>query len=89
LFFSESPYLQCDIPAIVLVLVILQHQLNHKIALHDKGDFLVDDRWVIEVGGKSKSEKQIRGENEAFLAVDDIKTGFGKKIPLYLFGLLY
>ncbi len=61
----------------------------HKVLLHDKGDFLVDDLFTIEVGGKGKNDKQIRGVDDAYLAVDDISIGFGKKIPLYLFGLLY
>lgn len=61
----------------------------HKVAFHDKGDFLIDDNWIIEVGGKGKNDKQIRREKEAYLAVDDIKIGFGNKIPLYLFGFLY
>ncbi len=62
---------------------------KHKVSLHDRGDFLVDERWIIEVGGKSKDDRQIKGEKEAFIAVDDTKIGFGIKIPLYLFGLLY
>ena len=61
----------------------------HKIALHDKGDFIIDEKWIIEVGGKGKNNKQIRGEKEAYLAVDHVKIGFGNKIPLYLFGFLY
>lgn len=67
------------------------NQVNslHQIQLHDKGDFLVDNKYIVEVGGKGKNDKQIRGESEAYLAVDDITIGFGKKIPLYLFGLLY
>ena len=43
----------------------------------------------MEVGGKGKNDKQIKGEQEAYLVLDDIKIGFGKKIPLYLFGFLY
>ncbi len=61
----------------------------HKVSLHDRGDFLVDDQWVIEVGGSGKTEKQIQNLSDAYLAIDDIKAGFGKKIPLYLFGFLY
>jgi len=61
----------------------------HKITAYDKGDFLVDDKYVVEVGGKGKTGKQIQGEENAYLAIDDTKIGFGKKIPLYLFGLLY
>lgn len=61
----------------------------HKILLHDTADFLVDDKYIIEVGGKGKNDKQIRGKQDAYLAIDDIDIGFGNKIPLYLFGLLY
>lgn len=61
----------------------------HKVSIHDKGDFFVDDKWILEVGGKGKNNKQIWGEELAFLALDDIKIGYGNRIPLYLFGLLY
>ncbi len=61
----------------------------HKTSLHDKGDFLIDDQWVIEVGGRGKNGKQIKGLNKAYLAIDDIKVGVFNKIPLYLFGFLY
>jgi len=61
----------------------------HKTSLHDKGDFLVEDQWVFEVGGRGKNNEQIKGLNKAYLVVDDIKIGVFNKIPLYLFGLLY
>ena len=62
---------------------------QHKVDLHDKGDFLIDDLYVIEVGGKTKNDEQIRGVDHSYLAIDNIEIGFGKRIPLYLFGLLY
>ena len=67
------------------------NQLNglQKIRLHDKGDFIIDDQWIMEVGGKNKNDYQVRNESNAFLALDDMKVGFDRKIPLYLFGLLY
>ena len=52
-----------------------------------KGDFLVNDQWVFEVGGKDKSWKQIEGKG--YVAADDIEIGFRHKIPLWLFGFLY
>lgn len=61
----------------------------HKVSLHDKGDFIIDDQWIIEVGGSGKNDEQIRGLKEAYLAADGIKVGFANKIPLYLFGFLY
>ena len=55
----------------------------------DRGDFLVDDRYIFEIGGKNKSFKQIKDIKNSFIAVDDIEIGFKNKIPLWLFGFLY
>jgi len=52
-------------------------------------DFLVDDKYYLEVGGKTKTKKQLGDKEEAFVVADDIEIGFGNKIPLYLFGFLY
>jgi len=60
-----------------------------QISAAHKGDFLVNQRLTFEVGGKGKTSQQIRGEKEAYLAVDSIEVGAGKKIPLWLFGFLY
>ena len=54
-----------------------------------KGDFLIDNKYTFEIGGKNKSFKQIKDISNSFLAVDDIETGIGNKIPLWLFGFLY
>lgn len=61
----------------------------HKINIHSAADFLVDDRLLFEVGGKNKMERQIKDETDAFLALDEIETGYKNRIPLYLFGFLY
>lgn len=52
------------------------------------GDFLVDG-ITIEVGGKNKSSRQVKDVESYLVAADDIETGFGKKIPLWLFGFMY
>ena len=54
-----------------------------------EGDFLVDNEIVFEIGGKRKSGRQLRGDKHAYIAADDIETGFASKIPLWLFGFLY
>ncbi len=54
-----------------------------------KGDFLVDNNFLFEVGGKGKTFDQIKDVPNSFLAVDDTETGFGNRIPLWMFGLLY
>lgn len=53
------------------------------------GDFLVDNRFTIEIGGRNKTRKQLKGYPEAFVAADDIEYGHGQTIPLWLFGFLY
>lgn len=62
---------------------------GYSIKLHDQGDFIIEGKTVIEVGGKSKDFRQIHSLKEAYLAIDNIEIGFGKKIPLYVFGFLY
>ena len=53
------------------------------------GDFLIDDRYIVEIGGKNKSFNQIKDIENSFIIADDIEVGFGAKIPLWLFGFLY
>ena len=54
-----------------------------------QGDFLVDERWLFEVGGSGKTFAQIRNIPDSYLAVDDMEVGLGNRIPLWMFGLLY
>ncbi|MFW6095926.1 MAG: AAA family ATPase, partial [Bacteroidota bacterium] len=68
---------------------ISQLSLDHRVSLPAKGDFLVDERYVFEVGGENKTLKQIQGISGAYLAKDHIETGTLQSIPLWLFGFLY
>ena len=54
----------------------------------NKGDFVVDDT-VFEVGGKSKTRKQIKDIEKAYLVKDDTLIAQKRVVPLYLFGFLY
>lgn len=54
-----------------------------------KGDFLVDGKYLFEVGGRKKSFEQIADLPDSFLAVDDTEVGHGNRIPLWLFGFTY
>ncbi|MBN7809616.1 ATP-binding protein [Algoriphagus sp. H41] len=54
-----------------------------------KGDFLVNEKWVFEVGGRSKTSSQIKDIPNSFVAKDDIEIGVKNTIPLWMFGLLY
>lgn len=62
--------------------------LNHKLHYPPTGDFIVDGKYVFEVGGRNKSFKQIKGLQHAYVVVDDIEYSYDK-IPLWLFGFLY
>lgn len=66
-----------------------QVDFEHNVSLPDRGDFLLDNKFVFEVGGKNKGASQLSGLQNAYLAIDDIEIGFGNKIPLWLFGFLY
>ena len=54
-----------------------------------KGDFLIQGKYFMEVGGADKRFDQIKDLPNSFLAIDDVEVGRGNKIPLWLFGFLY
>jgi predicted AAA+ superfamily ATPase len=66
-----------------------QISTTEEIVYSGKADFLVNDTYLFEVGGKNKGKKQIKGENNAYIVADEIEIGFGNKIPLWLFGFMY
>ncbi len=78
-----------DIDALRESFIASQLLTEYQVHYHNQGDFLVDEKVVIKVGGKSKESKQIAGLNNAYLAIDDIESGYGNAIPLWLFGFLY
>lgn len=61
----------------------------HSVCYPAKGDFLVDGRYLFEVGGSNKTFEQIKDVPDSFLAVDNTDTGYKNRIPLWLFGFLY
>lgn len=62
---------------------------GYRVSYPKKGDFLVEQKYTFEVGGKNKTFKQIADESEAYLAMDELEYGTSRKIPLWLFGFLY
>lgn len=62
---------------------------DDRISFTKQGDFVIDGRYIFEIGGKNKSFKQIKDIQESFIVADDIEIGNGNKIPLWLFGFLY
>ena len=62
---------------------------SYPIQYAKQGDLLVDDTYVFEVGGKKKGFCQIADLPNSFVVADNTEIGYGNRIPLWLFGLLY
>ncbi len=61
----------------------------HKVTASPHADFLVNDEFTFEIGGKGKKSKQIKDVPKSYVAADNIEIGTGRIIPLWLFGFLY
>ncbi len=66
-----------------------QLQVNHNILSSTISDFLVDDTYTFELGGKNKKQKQIEHADNAFVVKDDVERGMFNILPLWHFGLMY
>jgi hypothetical protein len=63
-------------------------QSDHTVRVAAKGDFLIDGSLTFEIGGKGKDAAQIKGIENAWLALDNIEIGVGRRVPLWMFGFL-
>jgi predicted AAA+ superfamily ATPase len=61
----------------------------HKVSASKHADFLVNDEYTFEIGGKNKTRKQLKDIPNNYIAADNLEIGSGKTIPLWLFGFLY
>ncbi|TDD78430.1 ATP-binding protein [Flavobacterium caseinilyticum] len=59
------------------------------IHLADYGDFLINEKYTFEIGGKNKTQIQIHNVKNSYIAKDNIEVGIGNIIPIWLFGFLY
>lgn len=66
-----------------------QLMYKHSVEYSSKGDFRIDGKYTVEIGGRSKGGKQIANVENGFIAADDVEYAYGNKIPLYAFGFLY
>lgn len=66
-----------------------QLAVSHTIYMPTQGDLVVDDKFLFEIGGKKKKFSQIKDIDQSFVVADDIECGFGNKIPLWMFGMMY
>lgn len=54
-----------------------------------RGDFKIDKKYLIEVGGRDKGYRQIKDDDNGYIAADDTDSALFRKIPLWVFGFLY
>ena len=87
LMYALSP--RADIGSVRDTFFMNQLSQSHELSYPKAGDFLVDGRYLFEVGGKGKTFSQIKDIPDSYLAVDDTEIGRGARIPLWLFGMLY
>ena len=80
---------QANIGNIRETFFVNQLKCGNTIHLSPTADFLINEKYTIEVGGKNKKRKQIAGIADALVVKDDIEIGHGNIIPLWMFGLLY
>lgn len=62
---------------------------KHTLSEPQAGDLIADEKYIFEIGSKTKSYKQIADVPDSYVIVDDTETCIGNKIPLWLFGFLY
>lgn len=60
-----------------------------KVHAAKQGDFLLDRTYLFEVGGKGKDFSQIADKPNSYVIADDLETGSGNKIPMWLLGFIY
>jgi len=58
-------------------------------SLSNVADFLIDEKITIEIGGKGKTQRQIKNVADGYIIAYDMEVGFKNKIPLWLLGFLY
>lgn len=61
----------------------------HTIHLSEVSDFIINQKYTFEIGGKNKTKKQIAGIPNTYIAKDAIEIGFANQIPVWLFGFMY
>lgn len=68
-----------------------QLSFKHTLTYPESHDFLVDEKWIFEVGGKGKNTAMDSPEPDKplWFALDGIEYGNGNRIPLWMFGFMY
>ncbi len=66
-----------------------QTEKKYNVKASKYADFIINDQYTYEIGGKNKQQKQIKNVKNSYVVKDNIEIGSDNIIPLWLFGLLY
>ena len=70
--------------------VVNQLSVGHGVEYgKQQGDFRIDGRITLEVGGHDKTFDQIADIPNSYVLADMMEYPIGKKLPLWLVGMLY
>ena len=70
--------------------LINQLSVNHTVEYgKEQGDFIIDGNITIEVGGPDKTFVQVANIPNSYIFADRIELPVGKKLPLWMAGLVY
>lgn len=72
------------------VFVVNQLKQLHQVEYaSSQADFMVDGKYTLEVGGRTKDGRQVADAKNGFVVSDNIEYAAGNKLPLYTLGFLY
>lgn len=69
--------------------VYSQLNVHHLVTQPKVGDFETDEGLIFEVGGTGKGSKQISGQKNARIVMDNIEFPVSNAIPMWMLGFLY
>ena len=70
--------------------VVNQLAVKHNVEFgKQKGDFLIDRKYTIKVGGEDKDFRQIKDVPDSFVLADNMETAVGNKLPIWIVGFTY
>lgn len=81
---------QSNIGTIRECFVVNQLSANHTVEYgKTTGDFKIDGKYILEVGGPDKRFDQIADLPNSYVLADQTEFPIGKKLPLWIVGMRY
>ncbi|MBR5971885.1 MAG: ATP-binding protein [Paludibacteraceae bacterium] len=86
----NSMGVNCPIGTLRECFVVNQLSVDHVVEYgHSTGDFKIDGKIILEVGGEGKSFHQIADIPDSYILADSLEFPIGKKLPVWIVGMTY